>query len=254
MNTRLFIIIPVYNESKNIQNLLDNIQNLKKDLGDEYFLKVITVDDGSIDDTKILLGRPHHPDMEVLVHQVNIGPGGAFRTAFQFLAPIIKPDDWVVTMEGDNTSSFKTLKQMLTRRKEGYEVVLASVYSYGGYFINVTWWRQALSYAANLTVLSVLRIYGIKTLSSFFRLHSGKTIIALQALYGSGIIELNGFGWAVEMLYKMVLINTKISELETTVDWHKRDGLSKMKMVKTMREYLRILLTHRKWKSRINEI
>ncbi len=252
MKPKLFLIVPVYNESKNVQSLVENILALKTELDGKFSLKAIFVDDCSSDNTGDLI-RAASNDIIVLAHKTNLGPGAAFQTAFKFVANEIRPEDWLITMEGDNTSSLKTLKQMLIRRGEGYDVVLASVYSYGGSFNHVVRWRLTLSFVANLFIMTVLQIYGIRTLSSFFRLHSGRTIMELQKCYGPSIVELTGFGWAVEMLYKMIISGTSISEVETIVDWSIRRGTSKMRVVRTMREYLRIFFLHKKWKSQNNE-
>jgi dolichol-phosphate mannosyltransferase len=185
---------------------------------------------------------------ELLRHEKNRGPGYAFATAFEYLAPLITDKDWVVTMEGDNTSNPDSVLRMLVRRKEGYDLVLASVYNYGGGFIDVKWSRLAISYLANEIVKFALRIYGLNTLSSFFRLYSGNLIRTLQNKYGKRIVELAGFGWAVEMLFKCIQTNASISEIETTVDWTRRQGKSKMKLLRTGIEYLKIILIHSRWK------
>ena len=248
MKPILYIIIPVLNEASNCKNLMLDVQEIDKNVQNEYVTNIIVVDDGSIDETSEKLKEYSNGlYLKILVHKQNQGPGAAFGTAFKYLEQLLQPDDWVATMEGDNTSHIQTLLQMLTRRKEGYDVVLASVYSYGGRFDGVRWWRLALSHVANELVEVALRLYGLRTLSSFFRLHSGNSILMLQNIFGPRIVENSGFGWALEMLYKMVLLNFKISEVETSVDWLKRNGISKMRTFRTIREYLNIIITHRKW-------
>ncbi len=97
------------------------------------------VDDGSTDNTGQSAQRlASDIDFILLSHSVNKGPGKAFATAFQYLAPKLSEKDWVVTMEGDNTSRLEILHQMITRTKEGYEVILASPYMYSGAIIQTT--------------------------------------------------------------------------------------------------------------------
>src|SRR6185295_8533568 len=96
-------------------------------------LSFVVVDDGSVDGTcERLNAAVAGLDLTVLRHEVNRGPGAAFASGFAYLAERIGPDDWVVTMEGDNTSRLELVRQMLTRSREGYEVILASPYMYGG--------------------------------------------------------------------------------------------------------------------------
>src|SRR6202011_5836974 len=102
-------------------------------------------------------------------------------------------DDWVVTMEGDNTSRHELLRQMLTRTHEGYDIVLASPYCYGGGISNTAPSRVFLSHFANAFLKGCVDIHGLFTMSSFFRVHRGSALRRLQACYGPGIIERWGF-------------------------------------------------------------
>ena len=126
-------------------------------------------------------------------HLENKGPGKAFATAFQYLAPKLREKDWLVTMEGDNTSRLEILKQMFTRTEEGYEVILASPFMYPGAILQTTFIRVFLSFIANNLFKGMLGIQGILTISSFYRLYHGSIFLKLQSCYGEEIIERKGF-------------------------------------------------------------
>jgi dolichol-phosphate mannosyltransferase len=149
-------------------------------------------------------------------------------------------------MEGDNTSNIDTINHMLTRRREGYDVVLASPYLYSGKITQVDFFRVILSQVANTMVKLVLGIKGILTFSSFFRLYNGRTILKLQQEYGQRIIYCTGFEAMVELLAKLVRMEARISEVESSVDWSKRAGKSKMKIIKTVFGYFYLFLNWRK--------
>ena len=250
MKPVLYVMASLFNEAENVPPLVSDLVRLQELVGNEFATRIVMVDDGSSDGTAGVL-RKEMPglELEILKHDRNQGPGAAFGTAFEHLAKKINQEDWIATMEGDNTSRIDTLLQMLTRRKEGYDVVLASPYAYGGGFVGTPWWRKATSHLANELTMSVLRLYGLRVLSSFFRLHSGRTLLTLQDRFGPRIVEMPGFEWALEMLYKMALLNVRMSEVETLVDWRKRAGASKMRMLRTIRGYARVLLTHARWKA-----
>ncbi len=55
-------------------------------------------------------------------------------------------------MEGDNTSRHELLQQMFTRSGEGYDVILASPYMYGGGITNTSTYRVIISHVANAFV------------------------------------------------------------------------------------------------------
>ena len=152
-------------------------------------------------------------DLTVLAHEVNKGPGAAFATGFTHLASVMVPDDWVITMEGDNTSRHELIKQMLTRAAEGFDAVFASPYMYGGGITQTSFIRKLLSGGANLLVKDLLDIQGILTVSSFFRLYRASTLRRMQAAFGPGIVERIGFESMVEMCMKMTMMGITISEV-----------------------------------------
>jgi dolichol-phosphate mannosyltransferase len=193
------------------------------------------------------LQRIQKMDLKILVHDVNRGPGAAFGTAFMSLEKILAPDDWVVTIEGDNTSRCELVKQMLTRTKEGFDVVLASPYMYGGGFSQTSFLRKFLSSGANLVVRDLLSIQGILTVSSFFRLYSGAALIRLQQVFGPAVLERTGFESMVEMIMKMTMLRLSISEVSMQLDSSLRKGKSKMKIIKTIRGYLSLWRSKKKW-------
>jgi dolichol-phosphate mannosyltransferase len=69
----------------------------------------------------------------------------------------------------------------------------------------------------------------------------------LQRLYGSGIIEHAGFDGVVEMLMKMVTLRVTISEVPMVLDTSQRIGKSKMKVLKTVMNYLTLFRDRPRW-------
>ena len=69
----------------------------------------------------------------------------------------------------------------------------------------------------------------------------------LYARFGDGIVECSGFECMVELLYKLVLVGATISEVELEVDWSRRGGTSKMKLLKTVLGYFRVFASRRRW-------
>jgi len=242
----LYAIVPLFNEAQNVQALADSFGRLERALSQEFKLFALFVDDGSGDQTTDLLGQKKPAAFfEILKHPENLGPGAAFATGFSRLQGTLKPGDWVMTLEGDATSTPETILRMLRRRQEGYDVVLASPYLYGGGFSHVPLFRLLISHLANSLVKIVLGIRGIATFSCFLRLYRGETILALQQAYGPGIVGSKGFEAMVELLGKLVVMKASISEIETRVDWTLRKGKSKMRIVKTALGYFKLLMNWR---------
>ena len=73
----LSVLIPAYNEVKNIQKILKKIGevNIPKE--------IVVVDDGSTDGTRELLLQLRSDEITVIFHEKNQGKGGAIKTAIQ---------------------------------------------------------------------------------------------------------------------------------------------------------------------------
>jgi dolichol-phosphate mannosyltransferase len=247
---KLFILVPVLNEAGNILRLVSDLKILSTDLQNKFDVHVILIDDGSRDRTSELAKEAAEEagvQLAVLRHKVNQGPGKAFATGFCHLTSLLKDNDLVLTMEGDNTSRLELVKQMLTRLDEGFDVIFASPYMYGGKIINTSAYRIFLSSVANLFIKELLGIHGILTVSSFFRLYQTPTLKKLQAVYGPEIVERRGFECMVEMTMKMINLQITISEVPMILDTHARIGQSRMKIMKTIRGYFSLWFLKSKW-------
>ena len=250
MMPNFYIIVPVLNEAGNLERLFESFEVIDANFQQKYNPRFILVDDGSTDETAQevdFLVKNSSLDFTYLVHEKNLGPGRAFGTAFAYIAEKVQDDDWVVTMEGDNTSRIELLQQMFIRKEESYDVVLASPYMYGGGIINTSPIRTFLSSMANIFVKEFLGIHGILTVSSFYRLYTGEVIKDLQEKYSPEILELAGFECMVEMLLKMIYLEKSISEVPLVLDTSLRVGKSKMKIMRTVRGYFKVGMRKRSW-------
>lgn len=246
----LHVLVPVFNEAPNIPTLNEAFRALAAELSDRFKLSFIIVDDGSTDDTVAVARREAAGlALTVLAHEVNKGPGAAFATGFTHLAAVMATDDWVITMEGDNTSRHELIRQMLTRSDEGFDAIFASPYMYGGGITQTSFIRKLLSGGANLIVKDLLDIQGILTVSSFFRLYRAATLRRMQAVFGPGIVERIGFESMVEMCMKMTMMGITISEVAMVLDSSRRKGKSKMKLLRTIMGYLALWRYKGGWKS-----
>jgi glycosyltransferase involved in cell wall biosynthesis len=78
MNTpTLSVIIPAYNESNTIVEILDPVRKVSLNMSKEI---IIVVDDASVDGTPQLVEKYNSDEVKLLVHSVNQGKGAAIRT------------------------------------------------------------------------------------------------------------------------------------------------------------------------------
>src|SRR4051812_14600276 len=84
---RLLIAIPVYNERKYVEGVLDKIR--------QYHDELLVIDDGSTDGTSQLLAA--RPDVRIIQHPANLGYGQSLIDAFAYADRA--GYDWVITMD-----------------------------------------------------------------------------------------------------------------------------------------------------------
>lgn len=70
----LSVVVPVYNESRTIKQILEKIDSVNIDK------EIIIVDDGSTDGTEKVLKDLHSNNMKIIYHSTNRGKGAAFLT------------------------------------------------------------------------------------------------------------------------------------------------------------------------------
>jgi dolichol-phosphate mannosyltransferase len=250
LGSHLYLVVPVLNEAENLPRLFESVRSALEVHRARFDITVVLVDDGSSDGTgERAQSLSGDVNLALLSHRVNGGPGKAFGTAFAYLADRLQPSDFVLTLEGDNTSRLSLLSQMLRRSDEGYDVILASPYMYGGGIVHTSLPRLITSHVANAFVKWFIGLHGLLTVSSFYRLHRGSLILHMQEVYGPTIVERHGFECMVEMLMKMVFLGSSISEIAMVLDSSQRRGPSKMNIRRTVLGYGGLLTGQRRWRS-----
>lgn len=244
--SKIHFVIPVFNESLNISRVLHDLDRLEEIVAPSSSqTQFLFIDDGSTDDTVAQLNQINRSNLKIISHPTNQGPGAAFQTAFSYLlSNQLDPQDFVITLEGDATSDPAFLTRMLNRTSEGDDIILASPYLYGGGFSGVERHRVFISHVANFLFKLILNVHGIATFSNFFRIYRGNALLQLNALYPNAIVTCHGFDCAAEIVLKAVRNNLTISEVPFKVDWSRRKGQSKMKIIKTTLAYFKLFFKY----------
>jgi len=101
MNSRWLTALPVYNEVRYVDGVLDEVS--------EYSPEILVVDDGSTDGTvEVLCARK---DIQVVRHAHNRGYGAGLNTAFQFA--IRNGYDYLVTIDCDGQHEPQRIPQFV---------------------------------------------------------------------------------------------------------------------------------------------
>ncbi len=107
------VIIPAYNEEKNITLTVESAIAVLKDVGIQF--EIIIIDDGSTDHTKdkIQIFQKKWKQVRVHTHEKNMGFGQTIRDGIS-LATM----GYITGLPGDNDTSPQLLKDLIKRRKE----------------------------------------------------------------------------------------------------------------------------------------
>ncbi len=114
------IVVPVYNEQEALPLLFERLSVVGPTLGDAY--EVVVVNDGSSDSTAAQLKLIHEQDdrWKVLSFSRNFGHQAAISAGLYY-----SRGDAVVVMDADLQDPPEVLERLLTKWREGYEVVYA---------------------------------------------------------------------------------------------------------------------------------
>jgi glycosyltransferase involved in cell wall biosynthesis len=108
---KLSVIIPVYNESGTILEVINRVEDIKINK------EIIVVDDCSTDGTRELLKKNAFPHTKILFHEKNTGKGAAIKTALTEAAGdvvIIQDAD----LEYDPNDFYELIKPIISGKAE----------------------------------------------------------------------------------------------------------------------------------------
>ena len=235
----IFIIIPAFNEEKNIAELLSNINNLNL----EEKIKVILVNDGSKDKTEeIAKFFINKMNLEIISHSFNQGVGDTFRDGLMHTEKQVGNDDIIAIIEGDNTSDLNLLPLMIKKIKDRTDLVIASRYIKSGGYKNFPFKRFIGSWLVNLVLKSRFRIKGVTDYTIFYRVYRAKIIKQAFNKYGRDFIKTKSFASNLEILLKVKEFCLKVGESPFVYNYGLKQGNSKINILKTLWEYKDLIL------------
>ncbi|HTS41052.1 MAG TPA: glycosyltransferase [Xanthobacteraceae bacterium] len=224
MAPQLDIVIPVYNEGRNI---LATLAALSREV--QTPARVLIVYDLPEDDTlpAILDNPPNHPGLAVeFVRNRGRGAHQAVMTGFT-----ASTTPFVVMMPADDDFNAAILDQMVALARQGCDIVCASRFMPGGKMVGCPWVKAALVRVAAFTLHHVARV-PTHDASSGFRLFSRRVIdqIAVESS--------EGFCYSIELLVKAHRLGWRIGEVPAV--WYERKhGTSRFRVLKWLPSYLR---------------
>jgi glycosyltransferase involved in cell wall biosynthesis len=207
---KISIIVPCYNESRTIVEILDKVYEADT-LGLEK--EIIIVDDGSKDGTRKILGKYKKKNgFKIIFHKNNTGKGGALKTGFlQSTGDLVIVQD--ADLEYDPNEYVLLIKPMI---KGNYDVVYGSRYLDNKPHRALYFWHSLVnkSLTAFSNLLTGLKLTDMETCYKMFR---GEIIRELAPN-----LESKRFGFEPEITAKLAH-RKNIKFFEVGISYNGRD-------------------------------
>jgi len=242
---KCIVMLPCHNEAGNLERLIPSIH---KALHAHMPYRIIAVDDGSTDGTgRILYKLSEKYPIIVAEHKHNGGLASAFRTGLNLAMKCASAEDLIVTMDADNTHDPEYILQLAEEAKR-FEVVVSSRYAKGGRQLHVPAYRVILSRMLNLSIRMLTRM-PVKDATSGYRCYKASVLRKVMRIFGKNFIESKGFEVSCEILLKTYWCSGSVSEVPNTLDYSKKIGRSKIKIMPTIFSYIILLGKVGLWKA-----
>jgi len=216
------IVVPIYNEGKNVCVLYDGL--LAENIPFDLLQFIYDVDQ---DITLPFVTKLRESDSRVQAVKNQFGPGilNALRWGFSHCEP-----GPIIVLMGDNSDKLSIIPEMTELWKKGATMVCPSRYMKGGKQYGGGLLKSNLSRTAGLS----LKLLGFPTAdpTNNFKLYDG-TWLRQQSIESTG-----GFEVALELTYKAFCGGHSVVELPTV--WQDRTlGQSRFRLMKWLPHYLR---------------
>jgi len=236
------LLLPAYNEEAGLAERIAAISSTMREAWNGPF-RILVVDDGSTDHTAAILAaeKERQPELvDFISHPVNRGPGAAFRTGLIALLDCAGDGDIIITMDADNTHNVKTIRLLLNKLDEGYEVVVASGWAPGGMMIGIPFMRWVFTFGCNRLYRLLFPIRGVTCYTGFFKGFRVAGLREVRTRYGGEIIGCDGFAGMAELQIRCRRIPLFCAEVPFLMRFDQRKGASHIRILRTIREHLGI--------------
>lgn len=221
---RIVIIIPTYNEVKNIGRMLDILVEQELPQIKTHDVQILVVDSKSPDGTAEIVKEKMQRYKNVKLLSVDRGGLGAdYVKGFKYATKELKADA-VVEMDSDFQHDPKDVKRLIEAMDKGADYVIGSRYISGG-AIPPEWSldRKLMSFFGSLFARIVLFAFEIHDMTSGFKLTKIKFLekVNLDNLYSKY------YAYKIQILYEVFKKGAKV--VEVPIVFHERaEGTSKI--------------------------
>lgn len=218
MQNETLVIIPTYNESKNISKLLDKLMSV------EPRVDILIIDDNSPDGTAEYVRTSmaaHLERIHLIEREGKLGLGSAYVRGFRYA--LEHNYQYICEMDADFSHNPDDVPRLVEKVMKGEaDVAIGSRYSKGISIVNWPLGRLILSYCANLYARFITGI-PIKDTTAGFK------CIRRNVLEGINLdkIKSNGYAFQIELHFRAWKAGFKLAEV-SIIFREREEGVSKM--------------------------
>jgi dolichol-phosphate mannosyltransferase len=148
-------------------------------------------------------------------------------------------------MDADDTHDVESLDSMIDLVNAGADIAVASRFVSGGDDSTAPLFRRILSRGAALVFKTILPVKDVEDFTSGYRAYRVELLRRAVRHWGERLIEEQGFACMVELLLKLRHLNPVVYETPLVLRYDRKQGKSKLKLVKTMIQYFKLALRDR---------
>jgi len=211
------VIIPTYNESENIVDIVKAISALPVPFD------ILVIDDNSPDGTASLVKelQPSFPNLHLLERPGKAGLGRAYIAGFEWA--LQRDYKYICEMDADFSHDPADLVRLYNAcENDGADLAIGSRYKSGVNVVNWPMGRVLMSYIASIYV-RVITGMNIKDTTAGFKCYRSEVIRSIDP----GHIRSIGYGFQIEMKFSAWLLGYNIVEIPI-IFTDRRAGTSKM--------------------------
>jgi len=204
----VLILIPTYNESENIENLLSRLDAVRIHLSKEYVVKFLIIDDSSPDKTAQIAKSVTIEGLSILIRDKKTGLGPAYLAGFK--QGLTGNYDYFVEMDADLSHQPEQLVDLL-HAANAKSLVIGTRWMPGGSVINWPVRRELISRFGTWYASFVLNL-PYQDLTSGFRVLPRELLETINF----NEIETKGYGFQIEMAFKAIKSGFEIKQVPIT--------------------------------------
>jgi glycosyltransferase involved in cell wall biosynthesis len=213
------IVVPAYNESARIADCLENVLATVQSEG--WDAEILVVNDGSKDDTALIIGdyAKRYPSVRLVDYAENRGKGYAVRTGFRESRGKV-----VMFTDADLSSPMVEARRLFAAIADGADIAIGSRWlEVSRQTIRQPWYRRFFGRCFNLVTRAVMNLPYKDTQCGF------KAFTRDAAIYITPRLKIDRWGFDPEMLFLAGLANFKVREVPVTWAHDARSKISYLK-------------------------